>query len=155
MTFIKITDLKQRKALARELHQPSAAYKPATYSIFRDLTQSGSLQDVQTCGWRSAKGSLKFHKNDWRSSCPSRSSHTTRNYRSTTITPHTDTVLGPRAQQYLQLSLTPYADHTFGLRSEENGIFIGSSPVTYEGDDIFGDGVRYKVTPDLWELMVK
>ena len=71
------------------------------------------------------------------------------------IAPPTDTVLRARAQQYLQLSMTTSADHTFGLRSENDGIFIGSSPVTFDGDNFFMDSVRYKGTIGLWELMVK
>ena len=71
------------------------------------------------------------------------------------IAPPTDTVLGPRAQQYLQLSMTPSADHTFGLQSKNDSLFIGSSPVTFDGDNIFVDGVRYEGTFGLWELMVK
>ena len=71
------------------------------------------------------------------------------------IAPPTTTVLGPRAQQYLQLSMTPSADHTLGLRSENDGFFIRSLSVTFDGDDIFVDGVRYKGTLGLWELMVK
>ena len=65
------------------------------------------------------------------------------------------TTLGPRAQHYLKLSMTPQADHSFGLRSERDGIFIGDSPVIFDGDDLFVDGTRYKGTPGLWELMVK
>ena len=51
--------------------------------------------------------------------------------------------------------MTPNADHTFGIRSADDGIFIGSKPVTFDGDDIFVEGVRYKGTPGLWELLVK
>ena len=65
------------------------------------------------------------------------------------------TILGPRAQHYLKLSMTPQADHTFGLRSEDDGIYIGNATVTFEGDDLFVDGTRYKGTPGLWELLVK
>ena len=62
--------------------------------------------------------------------------------------------LGPRATHYLQLSMTNKADHTFGLRVEDDGIMIGSLPVTFDGDDIIIDDERYKGTPGLWELMV-
>lgn len=51
--------------------------------------------------------------------------------------------------------MTPDTDHTFGLRSEDNQIFIGNKPVAFEGDDIFVEGIRHKGTPGLWELIVK
>ena len=51
--------------------------------------------------------------------------------------------------------MTPQADHTFSLMSEDDGIFIGNALITFEGDDLFVDGTRYKGTPGLWELMVK
>ena len=51
--------------------------------------------------------------------------------------------------------MTGEADHTFGLRSEDNDILIGSKLVTFDGDDIFVGDVKYKGTPGLWELMVK
>ena len=42
--------------------------------------------------------------------------------------------------------MTPKADHTFGLRLENDAIIIGNLPVTFDGDDIFDDGQRYKGT---------
>ena len=51
--------------------------------------------------------------------------------------------------------MTNEADHTFGLRSEDDDILIGSKLVTFDGDDIFVDGVQYKGTPGLLELIVR
>ena len=47
----------------------------------------------------------------------------------------------------LQISMTHQANHTFWLRSEHDGIFIGNTAVAFEGNNIFVDGVRYKGTP--------
>ena len=159
MTFIKITDPKQREALARELHETKRSIQAS--NMQHRLDKIGLNRDLSKVfkpvveAQREAATKITKTIEDLPAAVPALPPPPPEFADPLPIAPPPDTVLGPRAQQYLQLSMTPFADHTFGLRSEDDGIFIGSSPVTFEGDDIFVDGVRYKGTPGLWELMVK
>ena len=159
MTFIKITDPKQREALAKELHDTKRSIQSSNMQhrldkigLSRDLSKM--FKPVVEAQLEAASKITKTIK-DLPTAVPTLPPPPPEFADPLPIAPPTDTVLGPQAQQYLQLSMTSFADHTFGLRSENDGIFIGSSPVTFEGDDIFVDGVRYKGTLGLWELMVK
>ena len=51
--------------------------------------------------------------------------------------------------------MTLVADHMFGIRSEDNHIYIRSKPVTFDGGDICAKLMRYKGTTSLWKLIVK
>ena len=157
MTFIKITDPKQRKALARELHETIRTIQASNlqhrlYKIGLSRDLSKMFKPVDEHQRKAAKNITKTIED---LPVPALPPPPPKFADPLPITPSTDTVLGPRAQQYSQLSVIPYVDHTFGLRSEENVIFIGMPPVIFEGDDIFVDGVRYKATPGIWELKVK
>lgn len=162
MTFIKITDPKQREALAREFQETKRSIQASNMQqrlekmgLDRDLTKI--FKPVVEAQKEAASKITKKIEDipiappaalpalpppaEFADPLPIEPSHGTH--------------LGPRATQYLKLSMTPHADHTFGLRVEDDVFMIGSSPVSFDGDDIFVDGVRHKGTPGLWELMVK
>ena len=44
-------------------------------------------------------------------------------------------------------------DRTFGFTPKENKLHIGNKPVTIIDNDIIIEGVKYKGTPGLWELI--
>ena len=162
MSFIKITDPKQREALAREFQETKRSIQASNMQhrlekmgLDRDLSKI--FKPVVEAQKEAASKITKTIEDipiappnpvpalpppaEFADPLP--------------IEPPHGTQLGPRATQYLKLSMTPHADHTFGLRVEDGVFMIGSSPVTFDGDDIFVDGVRHKGTPGLWELMVK
>ena len=64
--------------------------------------------------------------------------------------------LGNLATKYLQqyASNKKSVDTTFGIYSKDGKFYIGTTPITIQGDDItVGDGKTYTGTPGLWELM--
>ncbi|XP_063418032.1 uncharacterized protein LOC134700582 [Mytilus trossulus] len=161
MTFIKITDPKQREALARDLQETKRSIQAS--DMQRRLDKIGLSRDLS----KILKPVVETQKET--------ASQIVKKIEDIPLAlptpllalppPAADddplpieqaltTNLSPRAAHYLQLSMTPKADHTFGLRVEDDAIMIGNLPVTFDGDDIFIDGERYKGTPGLWELMV-
>lgn len=158
MTFIKITDPKQREALARELQDLKRSIQ--TSNMQHRLDNIGLDRDLARMfkpvveAQKEAASQITKTIEELPAPMPALPPPTDLAH-PLAIEPPQDTRLGPRATQYLQLSMTPAADHTFGLRVEDDTIMIGSRPVTFDGDDIFVDGVRHKGTPGLWELIVK
>ena len=161
MAFIKITDPKQREALAKELHDvkrriqaDSLQQRLEKQGLSRDLTKF--FRPVVEAQEKTA-AQIGKKIEDLPTMPPPLPALPPPEIADPLPIDQTSihTTLGPRAQKYLQLSMTDKADHTFGLRSEDNDILIGSKLVTFDGDDIFVDGVRYKGTPGLWELLVK
>ena len=158
MTFIKITDPKQREALARELAEVKQSIRAS--NLQHRLDKLGLSRDLSKVfkpvveAQREAASQITRTIEDLPAQVPALPPPPAF-ADPLPIEEASGTTLGPRTQHYLKLSMTPQADHTFGLRSERDGIFIGDSPVTFDGDDFFVDGTRYKGTPGLWELMVK
>ncbi|XP_071137295.1 uncharacterized protein [Mytilus edulis] len=154
MTFIKITDPKQREALAKELQDTKRAiqasnlqHRLSNIDLDRDLTKVFKpVVEAQ----KAAASQITQKIEELPAPVPALPPPP----EPLPIEPPMNTILGPRAQKFLKLSMTPNADYTFGLRVEGNTIMIGGLPVNFEGDDILVDGVRYKGTPGLWELMV-
>lgn len=66
-------------------------------------------------------------------------------------------VIGRTAQKYLSNygSKDIKTDKTFGIRVEDNDLFIGNQPVWIKDDNIiFKDGTEFIGTPGLWELLI-
>ena len=63
--------------------------------------------------------------------------------------------LGEIAAAYLQqyASNKKVTDTTFGLRAQDGIFYIGTEPVTPEGDNLTVKGKTYVGTPGLWELI--
>ena len=166
MTFIKITDPKQREALARDLQETKRSIQAS--DMQRRLDKIGLSRDlskifkpvVETQKETASQITKKIEDIPLALPAPVPAlppplpAAEGEDDDPLAIEQALKTNLGPRAAHYLQLSMTPKADHTFGLRVEDDSIMIGSLPVTFDGDDIFVDGERYKGTPGLWELMV-
>ena len=158
MTFIKITDPKQREALARELAEVKQSIRAS--NLQHRLDKLGLSRDLSKVfkpvveAQKEAASQITRTIEDLPAQVPALPPPPAFTD-PLPIEEASGTTLGSRTQHYLKLSMTPQADHTFGLRSEDDGIFIGNALVTFEGDDIFVDGVRYKGTPGLWELLVK
>lgn len=165
MTFIKITDPKQREALARDLQETKRSIQAS--DMQRRLDKIGLSRDlskifkpvVETQKETASQITKKIEDIPLALPAPVPAlppplPTDEDDDDQLAIEQALKTNLGPRAAHYLQLSMTPQADHTFGLRVEDDTIMIGSLPVTFDGDDIFVDGERYKGTPGLWELMV-
>ena len=163
MTFIKITDPKQREALAREFQETKRSIQAS--NMQHRLEKMGLDRDLSKIfkpvveAQREAASKITKTIEDIPIAPPTPmpALPPPANFADPLPIepPHGTTYLGPRATQYLKLIGTSHADHTFGLRVEDGDYMIGNSPVTFDGDDIFVDGVRYKGTPGLWELMVK
>ena len=126
MTFIKITDPKQRKALARELQDTQRKIQASNMQdrldkigLSRDLSKV--FKPVVEAQKEAASKITKVIA-DLPAAMPALPPPPPEFADPLPIAPPTDTV-----QQYLQLSMTLSADHTFGLRSGNDGIFIGSS----------------------------
>ena len=159
MTFIKITDPKQREALARDLQETKRSIQAS--DMQRRLDKIGLSRDlskifkpvVETQKETASQITKKIEDIPLALPAPVPAlppplpAAEGEDDDPLAIEQALKTNLGPRAAHYLQLSMTPKADHTFGLRVEDDSIMIGSLPVTFDRDDIFVDGERYKGTP--------
>lgn len=158
MTFIKITDPKQRESLEMELQETKRSIQAS--NLQHRLDKLGLSRDLSKVfkpvveAQKEAASQITKKIEDLPAALPALPPPP-EFADPLPIEEASGTILGPRAQHYLRISMTPNADHTFGIRSEDNGIFIGSKPVDFDGDDFFVEGVRYKGTPGLWELLVK
>ena len=71
-----------------------------------------------------------------------------------------NSTLGPGAVQYMKnlatrLNDVPAFDTTFGIRLEEDGPYVGNSPIIVKNENIIlPDGSNYPATPGLWELLL-
>ena len=163
MTFIKITDPKQREALAREFQETKRSIQASNMQhrlekmgLERDLSKIFKpVVEAQKEAASKITRTIEDIPIALPAPVPALPPPAAVQEDPLPIEPPHGTRLGPRATQYLKLSMTPQADHTFGLRVEDDVFMIGSMPVSFDGDDIFVDGVRHKGTPGLWELMVK
>ena len=130
MTFIKITDPKQREALAKEFHETKRSIQAS--NMQHRLDKIGLSRDLSRVfkpvveTQQEAASKITKTIEDLPAAVPALPPPLPEFADPLPIAPPTDTVLGPRAQQYLQLSMTSSADHTFGSRTENDGIFIGS-----------------------------
>ena len=162
MTFIKITDSKQREVLAREMAEVKQSIR--TSNLQHRLDKFGLSRDLSKVfrpvveAQRETASQITRKIDDLPLALPGQVPAlppTPAFANPLPIEEASGTTLGPRAQYYFKLSMAPQADHTFGLMSEDDCIFIGNALITFEGDDLFVDGTCYKGTPGLWELMVK
>ena len=130
MSFIKITSKEQRDALAKSLHDVKQNIKAS--QLKNRLDKLGVNRNLgkffRPVVEAQKKAVMQITKNLPPPPPP---------LPAPALPPHPDfadplpieedpgTILGPRTQHYLQLSMTSQADHTFGLRSESGRIFIG------------------------------
>ena len=65
-----------------------------------------------------------------------------------------DMRIGEIAAKYLRKALSINFDRKFGLYEGKNGdIYIGNKKVIFDNNDLIIDGLRYKGTKGLWELL--
>lgn len=63
--------------------------------------------------------------------------------------------LGDLATKYLQqyAANKKYVDTTFGIYSKDGQFYVGTMPITIQGDDVTVGNETYSGTPGLWELL--
>jgi hypothetical protein len=67
-----------------------------------------------------------------------------------------DIIVGPIAYKYVSTYLNneKLGDRMFGIRKEIDGkYYVGNKEVKFDNDDPIIDGIKYKGTPGLWELL--
>ena len=139
MTFIKITDPKQREALARELHETKRSIQAS--NLQHRLDKIGLSRDLSKMfkpvveAQREAATKITKTIEDLPAAVPALPPPPPEFADPPAIASASDTVIGPLAQQYLKLSTTGQADHTFGLRVEDDTFMIlKSTDAMYQGN---------------------
>jgi hypothetical protein len=168
MSFLKITDPSKREFIVSEFlkskrniqqsyqseklgdiviqRELSKLYKPITESQAGISSQLSSLKEATTTALEALPASLQAIKFPQYKSIEAFQDPVER---SRTIE------LGDLATRYLKQYASGKKDvvTTFGIYAKNGKFYIGTSPITIQGDDVIVGDKTYAGTPGLWELL--
>ena len=170
MSFIKITDPRKREELIKDLIETrkrikdnfiakkvgESEYQTGLTKLFKPVTetQKATAKEI-TEAQKATAEKITSELLPIKESLEKIPAITFPAFPALEMTKEEKTDLGPIAKNALiGLASKGGIDKSFGLTVKENRFHIGDKPITIKGDNIIIEGVEYRGTPGLWELIM-
>ena len=170
MSFIKITDPRKREELIKDLIETrkrikdnfiakkvgESEYQTGLTKLFKPVTetQKATAKEI-TEAQKATAEKITSELLPIKESLEKIPAITFPAFPAVEMTKEEKTELGPIAKKALiGLASKGGIDKSFGLNVKKNRFHIGDKPIIIKGDNIIIEGVEYRGTPGLWDLIM-